>query len=441
MKLTQSITTGYCEDLLAKWRKDLDLSNKEKSQLQKELKTLDSQLERFSSKKVRVAVYGRVGVGKSSLLNALLGEDIFATDVAHGCTRKASASSWRENIRGINKIQLIDTPGIDEINSPGKDSLAREVAISSDLILFILDSDISRIEIEALKKLLISKKPILLILNRSDQWEENQLCNVIESIRFRLPKTAKDLNLKVVAAAPRQAKVQPNGTIRSEKVTPRINELSKILKSTLQTEGERLLSINTLLQADIFFEALRQLRVKQNKIAAQSTIAKFAAIKASGVALNPFIIFDFAGSLACDTALVIELSKIYSLQMRGPAARELLKKASIYNSFIGLTQLFIQFLLGGLRQIMLLVSPLTGGITLVSTFPVALAQAVLAIQTTKATGNLAAKIFAQGKNIKGGKPSAVLIKLSESQPYINSWLRTYPNRTQNSGRHIDSMLP
>ena len=441
MKSQPSITPKYCQDLLVKWRGQLELSNREESQLSKELKSLDNQLEHFISRRIRVTVFGRVGVGKSSLLNALLGEDIFATDVAHGCTRKASAASWEEKVRGLNNIQLIDTPGIDEIDSQKRDNLAREVSLNSDLILFILDSDISRIEIESLEKLLIAKKPVLLVLNRSDQWCKDELNDVINSIRFRLPPIAKDLDLKVIAAAPRKPSIQLNGTIRSEVGSPRIKELSKLLKSTLKKEGEMLLCINALLQAEIFFESLRRFRINRNKIAAQNIIAKFATIKASGVAFNPFIIFDFAGSVACDTALVIELSKLYSLKMRGPAARELLKKISIYNSFIGLAQLCLQFLLGGLRQLMLLLSPLTGGITFASTFPVALTQAALAIQTTKATGKLAAKILAEGKSINGGLPSSVLIKLAESEPHINNWLKSYPKGKQKFNEQTDPILP
>ena len=80
-------TPERCRLLLEQWRSQLQLSGREQSQLAGQHRALDRQLERLRQRCLRVAVFGRVGVGKSSLLNALLGEEAFATDVAHGCTR------------------------------------------------------------------------------------------------------------------------------------------------------------------------------------------------------------------------------------------------------------------------------------------------------------------------------------------------------------------
>ena len=46
-------------------------------------------------------------------------------------------------------------------------------------------------------------------------------------------------------------------------------------------------------------------------------------MKASAVALNPFILFDIAGSYALDTALISELSKIYGLKLKGESTRKI----------------------------------------------------------------------------------------------------------------------
>ncbi|MFS6820006.1 GTPase [Synechococcus lacustris Tous-12m] len=73
---------------LQRWRAQLQLSGREQAVLGPELRSLDKQLQRFKQGTLRLSVFGRVGVGKSSLLNALLGEAKFATDVAHGCTRE-----------------------------------------------------------------------------------------------------------------------------------------------------------------------------------------------------------------------------------------------------------------------------------------------------------------------------------------------------------------
>ena len=110
--------------LLRHWRKALDLTNREQSQLAGELASLDRQLERLHRRVLRIAVFGRVGVGKSSLLNALLGQTTFATDVAHGSTRFQKTAIWRPPLTRLAGAELVDTPGIDEINAAARSRLA-----------------------------------------------------------------------------------------------------------------------------------------------------------------------------------------------------------------------------------------------------------------------------------------------------------------------------
>ena len=53
-----------CRQLLARWREGLVLSGREQAALAPELASLDRQLERLHRRRPRVAVFGRVGVGK-----------------------------------------------------------------------------------------------------------------------------------------------------------------------------------------------------------------------------------------------------------------------------------------------------------------------------------------------------------------------------------------
>ena len=171
---------------------------------------------------------------------------------------------------------------------------------------------------------------------------------------------------------------------------------------------------------------LKAERLRKGKANAQNLIGKFAVIKASGVAANPLLMLDFTASLACDTALVIQLSKLYGLQLQGPAARELLKRLSIYSAYLGGAQVCIQFALGALRHFLLIAAPLTGGISIASTAPVALVQAALAIHTTKLTGRLAAKELLKGVHNRGAQPSAMLRRLITKDPKAQVILDIWP---------------
>ena len=88
-------TPERCRLLLRQWRGQLSLTPREQSLLAGPLLGLDRQLERLEQGQLRLAVFGRVGVGKSSLVNALVGETVCPTDVAHGSTRHQRATTWQ----------------------------------------------------------------------------------------------------------------------------------------------------------------------------------------------------------------------------------------------------------------------------------------------------------------------------------------------------------
>ena len=117
---------------------------------------------------INVAILGAPNVGKSSLMNAMLGfKRAIVTDIA-GTTRDSIEESFVVN--GI-KINLIDTAGIREsdnvVEKIGID-IAKEKLNTCDLILFVVD--LSREITEEEKTLLdsVKNKKVLLVKNKSD---------------------------------------------------------------------------------------------------------------------------------------------------------------------------------------------------------------------------------------------------------------------------------
>ncbi|HSA48298.1 MAG TPA: Era-like GTP-binding protein, partial [Candidatus Competibacteraceae bacterium] len=104
-------------------------------------------LEKIEHGHIHIAVFGRVSVGKSALLNALLGEVKFSTSPLHGETTRAAHARWQEYDAG--GVFLIDTPGINEVAGEEREQLAHEVASRSDLVLFVVDGDITDTELKA----------------------------------------------------------------------------------------------------------------------------------------------------------------------------------------------------------------------------------------------------------------------------------------------------
>ncbi len=416
MQPTPPHTSERCQLLLEHWRSQLQLSPRDQGLLGGELQLLDRQLQRLQQRRLRIALFGRVGVGKSSLINALIRQPLLATDVAHGSTRHQQAVDWPVEIAGLTRVELVDTPGIDEIDAAGRARLASRVAMGADLVLLVVDSDLTRADMEALRTLLESGKPLQLVLNRSDRWPKQERAALLRSIRARLPV---DLPITAAAAAPRSPQIQADGRVRSRITRPQVQDLRKQLCGQLENEGTLLLAIQSLRQADRFQRSCQALRLRQHRRTAQSLIGRYAAAKATGVAVNPVMALDVAGGMACDTALVLQLSRLYNLPMTPAAARLLLSRLASHNALLGGVQLG----LAALKQALLLLVPVSGGSSLAPAAPVALAQAALAVHASRRTGHLVAQ---QLLRRRGGQPGALLRRLAERDPVVHHWLLRWP---------------
>ena len=124
---------------------------------------------RFVRDGVRVSIVGRPNVGKSSLLNALLGEDRAIVTNIPGTTRDTVEEYI--NMGGL-ALHLTDTAGIreseDAVEKIGIER-AKKSVLEADLVLFVLDSseELSSEDIEIAKSL--ENKNVMAVLNKQDQ--------------------------------------------------------------------------------------------------------------------------------------------------------------------------------------------------------------------------------------------------------------------------------
>ena len=90
--------------LLKNWWETIDLTNYEKSFLNREIISFNQQLFRLKEKKIRIGTYGKSGVGKSSVLNSLLQKNIFKTNVINGTTRTIQSEDWTLKDQKLNSV-------------------------------------------------------------------------------------------------------------------------------------------------------------------------------------------------------------------------------------------------------------------------------------------------------------------------------------------------
>jgi len=402
--------------LLKNWWETIDLNNYEKSFHNREIISFNQQLFRLKEKKIRIGTYGKSGVGKSSVLNSLLKKDIFKTDIINGTTREIQTETWALKDQTLNSLELLDSPGFDfcKIKYPDK---VYSFINSSDLILFIVSGDLNRNELSEIRSFIKDGKKIIVILNKIDLFSNDELKEIIENIKFKLPK---DLNIPVI--------------INHE------NNLKNYITKIINQYGEILLILNSIQLADKLFLGIKEQRLKRRKKLAQSTIGKFSTIKASAVALNPFILFDVAGSFAIDTALISELSKIYGLKLKGESTRKLFKNISINNLFLGVTQVGVNTSFNLIKKLILLTAPFTNGLSLLPYGPIAIIQAAMAVHSTKILGKLAAKEMFIRSKASFIEPDLMIQNMTFNDPEIFKHINIYfSNRNLNN--NFFSILP
>ncbi|MDE5779995.1 MAG: tRNA uridine-5-carboxymethylaminomethyl(34) synthesis GTPase MnmE [Lachnospiraceae bacterium] len=149
-----------------------------REELQNLLDTADNG--RIVTEGIKTVILGKPNVGKSSLMNSLLGEDrAIVTDIA-GTTRDI----LEENIR-INGISLniIDTAGIrdteDIVEKIGVDR-AKNLASTADLIIMVLDSSVPIDDDDREIINIIENKKAIILLNKSDLDMVTSVDNVKE---------------------------------------------------------------------------------------------------------------------------------------------------------------------------------------------------------------------------------------------------------------------
>lgn len=132
-----------------------------------------------------VGLVGRPNVGKSTLMNEMVGSKIAITSNKPQTTRNLIQGIYNDS---DTQIIFVDTPGIHKPNHKLGTVLNKQAYYSMDdvdVILFLVDASVpfgkgDQFILERLKE---TNKPILLILNKIDQMTNEQILMKLEECR------------------------------------------------------------------------------------------------------------------------------------------------------------------------------------------------------------------------------------------------------------------
>lgn len=398
---------GLARESLRELIHDVRLPDGVRESLAHDYEAVEAMLDKLEHGHLHLSAFGRVSTGKSSLLNALIGEHTFSVSPLHGETRHSSMQAWNQVEAG--GVYLIDTPGIDEAGGEDREALAKEVAGRSDLVMFVLDGDITDTELEALNAVVAQGRPVLVVLNKSDLYTADECDALLQSIRTKIDGVVDPDHVISVAAQPRARTVVEvdaagNETTSSRALQPDVAELRLKLWEILEVEGKTLAALNaSLFAADLSDQVGRRILAARRELG-DRLVRTYCVAKGIAVAVNPIPVADLFAAAFIDVGMVVHLSRVYDLPLSQKEAGSIVKVIVAESAALMGTVWALHFVSSALKV----------GTLGLSTILTAGAQGAIAYYSTYLVGQAAAEYLAKGKSWGDGGPKMVVKRILDT---------------------------
>lgn len=126
-----------------------------------------------NANRIHIGIFGRRNAGKSSIINAITGQELAIVSDVKGTTTDPVSKSME--MLPLGPVTIIDTPGLDDEGMLGKKRIekAYQVLNKTDIALLIVDSSLglSSEDKEILSMIKDKNIPYLVVMNKSDLIE------------------------------------------------------------------------------------------------------------------------------------------------------------------------------------------------------------------------------------------------------------------------------
>ena len=281
--------------------------------VKRELAQLKSRVEeKQESQRLEIVAFGTVSSGKSSLLNALAGRDAFQTDPRGGTTIQRQEIPWP----GSDKVSLVDTPGLGEVDGAEHVAIAADSARDADIVLMVVDGPLRESEFRLLSRLGEMEKRVIVCLNKADWYEPEDQAKLLGQIGSQVQEIADRRDLVAVraqAVTRQRTRVLAGGEEIEETVTEPadIASLAERMLEVVRRDGRDLLLANLLLRSRGLVEESRR-RVQQAlDKRAWELVDRYTWGAGAAAAISPLPILDLLAGSTITAKMVVDLAKVY----------------------------------------------------------------------------------------------------------------------------------
>lgn len=129
-----------------------------------------------SSERVHIGIFGKRNAGKSSLINAITGQNLAIVSEAKGTTTDPVYKAME--LLPMGPVMIIDTPGVDDEGVLGNLRIqkAYQVLNKTDIALVIIDAAVgpSAEDLRLIKRINAKKIPLLIVINKCETINEDK---------------------------------------------------------------------------------------------------------------------------------------------------------------------------------------------------------------------------------------------------------------------------
>ena len=257
----------------------------------------------------------------------------------------------------------------------------------------VADGDLTQVEIEAMNLLAAQQRPLILALNKSDLYTDQEAGLLLSALRQHGKGIVPSQNVVLTAADPRpqtviRIKTDGGETINEVSRSADVSQLTERIWEILETEGKTLAALNAALFAGKLSDQVARRITEVRRDLAERITRSYSLTKGVAVAFNPIPVADLLAAATIDIALVLHLSRVYGLPMSRREGGRLL--ATIVGQLAAL--------MGAVWGVHLVSSALKGVSLGLSVTITAGAQGALAYYATYLVGRAAESYLMHGKS-------------------------------------------
>ncbi len=145
-----------------------------------------------SSERIHIGIFGKRNAGKSSIINALTGQDLSIVSDIRGTTTDPVLKAME--LLPLGAVVMIDTPGIDDEGELGalRVRKAHQMLNKTDIAVLVVDgtAGMTREDDDILDTIQAKSIPCIVVLNKADLIPDPELPAALAAIKQRLTKYA-----------------------------------------------------------------------------------------------------------------------------------------------------------------------------------------------------------------------------------------------------------